>query len=180
MWGHRPSRSPMCHTCQVPTMVAGGWRLLEMLLLSTPCCSEQTDPGDSPQGMRLLRGVNARWEMHTVILGMLLSFSPQSQWDLGRRGKTASLFAILEVNPHPPAPLNLYFCSALGGSCWLEAPTWSSSQACLDLLRACRRSCTAPSSHSPGGVRGGEHACPLLASITAVPSAQPYPESFPS
>lgn len=42
-------------------------------------------------------------------------------------GKTTSPFATLEVNPHPPAPLNLYFCLALGGSCWLEAPTRSSS-----------------------------------------------------
>lgn len=46
---------------------------------------------------------------------------------LSSRGKTASPFATLEVNPHAPSPLNLYFCSALGGSCWLEAPTWSVS-----------------------------------------------------
>lgn len=50
--------------------------------------------------------------------------SPRGSW---QEGKTASLFASLEVNPHPPPLLNLYFCSARGGSCWLEAPTWSVS-----------------------------------------------------
>lgn len=55
------------------------------------------------------------------------AFPHSSSGILGRRGKTSSPFATLEVNPHPPAPLNLYFCSALGGSCWLEAPTCSVS-----------------------------------------------------
>lgn len=49
VWGRQPSRSTVRHPWKGPTVVAGGWRLPELLLLSTPRCPERTDPEDSPQ-----------------------------------------------------------------------------------------------------------------------------------
>lgn len=96
VWAPHGLRSPLKGTDH------GGWRL-------TPSRNafpfDFTLPGaNRPQGFTAVNGpgdevtpmgVNARCEVHTAILGMLLGFPPQSQWDLGRRGKTAFPFATL-------------------------------------------------------------------------------------